>query len=246
MGSLRLILIFVLALAVALVATLPLKLIAIAAGGQDRFGYTSVYGPVWSGRAYGVRLGEGRVREVRVALRPVALLTGRLSLDLRAEDADLRGRGRAALGLGGSWSAQAVSVSISLGRLGLDGLPGLDPAEQIFIDIDSVAGQGSECRAAQGQVRSNALFTLGRAYGVDGPPLDGRLSCADGRLRLDYSGESSALSLTGEVVFDETGYAWRAEAQTASGEVADAFALAGFAREGEVFVRVGRVDFGEG
>ena len=239
----RLAAVFVLALLIGLVVTAPLRLVTIAAGGQDAIGYSAVHGTVWDGRIYGPRIAGAPLREVGLGLRPLALATGRLALDWRVDDVQARGSGVAWLAPGGRQGLAATELTLTLARLGVAPLPGLDLSEPVFIEIDRLEMRRWTCLRAEGGVRTNALYVLADNLGVDGPVLEGDLTCRGEDLALDFAGESADLSLAGELVFRPAGAAWSVEARTGDAEIADALALAGLEREGDHWTGSGLIEW---
>ena len=240
MSPLRLGLIFLATLLVALIATAPLRLVLDAAGGQSRLGFVSAYGSIWQGRVYGVRLGGNPIREVRVSLQPGSLMTGALAGRWSIADSSMGGEGEGEIRANGDWRMRAVEANATLSRLGLDGWPGLDPTERVFVRLDALAFREGACIEAAGEVRTGALITLARAFGADGPPLTGSLACDDGVLRLDYSGRSADVGVSGRILFDVEGYAWTARIETSLADLADALAVAGFEQADGDWVGEGR------
>lgn len=224
-----------------LIVLMPLKLVALAAGGSETLGYRDVFGTVWQGRVYGLRVNGVPVRELEVATDPLALLTGRLGGSWRLNDASLRGAGRARLsGNGNSLDLGPTQLVATLDRLGLDRLPGLDPAERVFIRLDGLVVRDGQCVSASGTARSGALIALARLYGHDGPTVTGTFACDEGRLVLDWAGEAEGLALRGRVGFRAGGYDWTARIETAWPELADSLALAGLERDGDAWQAAGR------
>ena len=215
-------------LAVWLIVLLPLKAVAIAAGGADRLGYDDVFGTVWNGRIYGLVTPGGRVREAAVSTRPAALLTGRLALDWQIADNSVSGRGRAALAPGGV-TLDDVSLTVPLDRLVAAGRAGLDPDTPVFVRLAHLQVQDGQCRAAQGSLRSDALAAAAVQYGVEAPRLTGDIACRGDDLVLTLSGESADMSVDGEAVLRPGGYDWHVRVRTGHAGLADALALAGFA-----------------
>lgn len=213
-----------------LIVLMPLKAVVMLAGPA---GYSDVYGTVWDGRIYDLRLQGQTVRETRIRLRPAGLLTGRLSLDWQVEDDSLRGRGRTDWGHGGV-RLTGTDFSVALDRVDAPDLPGLGGDERVQGRISELDWRNGTCRAAAGEVRTGALT------GFDGPVLTGQLACRDGVLVVDFAGRSDRLELDGEAVFGAQAVDWRVTARTEISDMADMLALAGFERDGDVWQREGR------
>ena len=217
-----------------LIVLMPLKAVVLLAGPA---GYSDVYGTVWDGRVYDLRLQGQTVREARVRLRPAGLLTGQLSLDWQIEDDSLRGRGRADWS-GGRVRLTGTDFSVALDRLDAPDLPGLVGGERVQGRISELDWRNGTCRAAAGEVRTGALT------GFDGPVLTGQLACRDEALLVAFEGRSDRLALDGEAVFGAQALDWRVTAQTGMSDMAEMLALAGFEREGEAWQREGRRAYG--
>lgn len=226
-----------------LIVLLPLKLVAVATGGAAAYGYRDVYGTVWSGRAYGVQLAGEAVQEIEVSLQPLALLRGAVRARWRASDDSLRGRGIAELA-GDRVRAESVNLVVDLGRFGIDAVPGLDPAEPVYITVNRLEMDGDRCVEAAGDLRTGALIAPARAYAIEAPMLTGQLDCREGELVLAWSGESDAFSLAGDVILRSSSYEWTVQAATQRGELTDMFALAGLVRDGDIWRGEGEGRYG--
>ncbi|WP_300528770.1 type II secretion system protein N [Maricaulis sp.] len=241
---LRYLLIGLAAVLVWLIALMPLKAVMIVAGGASAFGYQDVYGSLWHGRVYGMRIAAMPVREIELAVNPLPLLVGRLSAAWSVSDSSVRGQGQMAMA--GDWmELRETRFNASLERLGVPVFPGLDLDGQVSGNISRLELDGDTCRSAQGTVRTAALTQFAATYGFQGPDLAGQLSCREGRLVLDFSGMSDDLGLTGEIEFDRSGYQWSLELQTSRAELADVLALGGLERDGDVWRRQGSVSYGQ-
>jgi len=223
-----------------LIVLMPLKLVALAAGGAPVLGYRDVFGTIWDGRVYGLELNGVPVSELDVSLDPLVLMTGRIGGDWRVSDSNLRGSGAARLS-GTGLQLEATQLVVTLERLGLDAVPGLDPRERVFVRLDRLDYLDGRCRQASGSARTGALVGLARLYAQDGPELVGELGCEDGRVVLDWSGATDGLSLEGRVSFRPDGYDWQARVETGWPDFAEALALAGMQRDGSVWTAEGRV-----
>lgn len=241
---LRYLLIGLASLLVWLIVLMPLKAVMMVAGGASAFGYQDVYGSLWQGRIYGMRVaGAMPVREVELAVNPLPLLIGRMSAAWSVSDASLRGRGQMHWA-GDRLELNATRFDASLQRLGLSAFPGLDLDGQVSATLTQLELDGDTCLAAEGTMRTAVLSQFAATYGYDGPDLVGQFSCRDDRLVLDFSGISDDLSLTGEIDFDRSGYRWSLEVQTPRAELADVLALGGLQRAGNVWRRQGSVGYG--
>jgi len=220
-----------------LIVLLPLKAVVMLAG--DRLDYADVYGTVWDGRIYDLTTEGVPLREVRLQTHPLGWLSGRLVADWQVSDPELRGRGEVALG-GGGWTLSRTDVSVTLDRLDAPDLPGLDRGQFVQLRLAELAVDEGGCRRARGDARTGALTGFAASQGFEGPVLTGMFDCRDGRVVLDFAGQSADLDLSGEAVFEAQALTWTLTARTGRAELADALALAGLQRDGDAWRGQGR------
>jgi len=214
-----------------LIVLLPLKAVTVAAGGAGQLGYEDVFGTVWNGRVYGLTVQGERVREIAVSVAPLPLLAGRISADWRAADDGFTGNGHA-VWAPGHVRLDNASLTLPMGRLA-NMRDGLDPRDPVFVRLARLELRDGRCVEAAGSVRSGALVEPAAAYGVDAPPLEGDIACADGDVVMTFSGETPDVTVNGRVLLRAGGYDWQVDVRTGSSELADALALAGFQAEGD-------------
>lgn len=214
-----------------LIVLLPLKAVAVAAGGARALGYDDVFGTVWNGRVYGLAVRGQRVREIAVSVDPLPLLAGRISADWQAGDEGLAGSGHSVIAPG-RVRLDNVSLTVPLERL-TGGRDGLDPRDPVFVRLARLELREGRCVEAAGTVRSGALVEPAAAYGVDAPPLEGDIACEGGDLVMAFSGETPDVTVNGRTVLRTAGYDWQLDVRTANPDLADALALAGFRAEGD-------------
>ncbi|WP_291841901.1 type II secretion system protein N [Maricaulis sp.] len=229
-------------LVVWLIVLLPLKAVALAAGGSAALGYRDVFGTIWQGRVYGLNLNGVPVRELEVSLDPFALATGRLSGDWRIADASLRGDGRVSLSPGRLHLID-TDLDLSLATLGVPLPPGVRPTERIRTRIVELDMRDGACIAASGSASSGALTGLALVEGHTLPVLHGDWRCDGDRLVLDWSGEVDGLTAGGQVRFRADGYDWTARIETDWPDMADALALAGMRRDGSAWQAEGQESY---
>lgn len=183
-------LLFALALAGALAWTLPLSFV-MERSGAAAYGLTwqEAEGTLWNGRLSGVAYGAQPIGEARLALQPMALLSGVVRYDV--DWTGPPGRGRARLSVGrGHVEAEHVVVDLTLANL-----PGLarevrDSGGTASLTARRVRFEDGRCIAADGEARTTALKTVGARYGRALPELAGRIGCEAGMLVLPLEGES--------------------------------------------------------
>jgi general secretion pathway protein N len=218
---------------IALIALMPLSF-ARALSGDWLGDGASTYGRIWDGRIYGAGVGPARFERVDVGLRPLPLLTGRAVFDWQLADPYARGEGEAVAGLGG-YGVRNAQLTATMRALGL-ALPGVDPAESVQLDIETLTFGRDGCRAAAGDVRTAALVSFAASYDVTAPMLTGPLGCNQGNVTAELTGESGDMSLLLTVSVSPSGFwRWTAEARLPSDRLTAVFSAAGFTQDGEVW-----------
>lgn len=180
---------FAVTLMLALAATVPLPVALAWSGARDSMGYASARGTVWGGRIEGVGMAGLDLGTVRLALRPLALLTGQWRLDWFAEGRAGIGRGRAERGVIGD------HMRVSRTRFQLDLAQAPTPLPfpvlgQAWIEAERLQWQGRQCLKAEGQAGTDLLMRNSETLNWTGPRLRGPLACRNGRLVADLTGRT--------------------------------------------------------
>lgn len=223
MSTLRLLIVFAVALAAGLVATAPLSL----ALGGDALAARESSGSVWAGRLDGAVLGPLPLGDVEASLDPLRLLTGKASFRLQATGGAAAGRGRVTLG-GKALSIENLTGSTPLSLLGA--APPVDGVLRLKA-VDAAFANGL-CTRAAGEV--SADLSLG-----DAPlPLSGRPECRGAALALPLAGSRDGVGVTMLLTLQQNG-AYRADTHVATAEagLGAMLAGAGFARDGDAYPR---------
>lgn len=172
---------FLAALAFALVALLPLR---VAAGWFDLGGRglsaREASGSLWSGALMEARFGPVPLGDLRARLELLPLLLGRARLDLSREEAQGRLDGSVTVSRNG-FGIEDVTGQIRLGAL-------FAPSPLATLDLADVSArfENGLCESAEGQVRAG----LGGELAAAG--LAGVARCAEGALLLPLAGQSGA------------------------------------------------------
>lgn len=217
-------LVFLLALAVSAVALAPASFVPQRPG---EFAYQRATGSIWDGRYEGVVIGDLDVGEVDARLSPLRLLTATLAMDARFSGERVSGDLHIERGLFGNRSLRSGTLTV----VGLPLAPGFAlPAETSIEDLQ-VAFDRAQCRAASGNVETDALQRIPALTAWDGPALQGTAVCRDGAAQLLLSsenrhGEIASLLLT--LQGDGAGE-WRMSVSSSRQEVAAALQSVGFA-----------------
>lgn len=212
--------VFVVVLAVALIALMPMR---AAAGliGLDRMGLAagSVTGSVWKGRLQSASFRGAALGDVAAGVDPLALFTGttRLHLDMAA--------GRAVLVKNGE---RAGVVDADL-RIPLSLFPTAVPLPGTLTTDDLTAGfLGGRCVRAEGKVSADALQRTA-LLGEGGSALTGVPACDAGALVLPLRGRTQSANVELVLRIEGDGrYRMDTKVDTADPKLQSTLSLAGF------------------
>ncbi len=172
---------FLAAVAFALVALLPLSLAAgwFALDGRG-LSAREASGSLWSGALKEARFGPVPLGDVRARLEMLPLLLGRARLRLSRDEAQGRLDGAVTV------SRHGVGIDDVTGEVRLGAL--FAPAPLATLDLADLSArfEGGLCESAEGQVRA------GLAGDMTGSSLAGTARCAEGALLLPLAGQSGA------------------------------------------------------
>lgn len=237
----RLLAVFLVALLVGLVVSLPLKLVlGRPATGLD-LSRAEIHGSVWNGSIRGARFGQVSLRRAQIHTRPWALLGGHIATDWVLADPGLRGSGQAVIDLRGDWQLVDARLVGVPARLGLQAIPGLTEAAIITVIIDRLEYRGGHCSAARGEVDAALAEDLSQEFGLLVPDLHGTLHCRDGAMVAALTGESSDMTVEAETALGSAGVGWRVGITTVNADLGHVLAYSGFNLEDGVWRRNGEM-----
>jgi general secretion pathway protein N len=230
---------FLVALAVLLVAFAPLRLALDRAKVAERgLSAAGVQGTVWSGRLSAASFRGVRLGDLAVRLRLAPLLLGRTQLVLET----LERPGRAVLisgGGGGGLNDATLSVPIDLsqGPVPLRGELRLQDVTVLFRD--------GGCETAEGRVVTDLLTRNAEFLQWQGPELSAEIACRGRALLIPFRGRRDGTDVSASMTVDAAGrYRLETRVVTSDLSLAGALALAGFQRRPEGLTRVDQGRFG--
>ncbi|HEX7874014.1 MAG TPA: type II secretion system protein N [Sphingobium sp.] len=185
---------------IALIATLPLRLLFSMAGAEEyEIAARSIRGPVWWGAAEELQAGPVRIGTVDVMLSPVQLLLGRARFDISRKKGlpdDIEGALTAGIATRG--------VDDMTGTLPMGGALAPLPISAVEMHDVSIAFNGARCVKAEGRVR--ALLSAGVAGLNLANGLSGEVRCEGADLVIPLVSQSGSeridLRLSGEGRYD--------------------------------------------
>ncbi|PZU07877.1 MAG: type II secretion system protein N [Sphingobium sp.] len=208
-----------------LAAFLPLRL-ALGLAGLERLGVAAreVRGTIWSGRIDQLMLGRMPLGTVRAGVSPLALLTGRVRLDIARTKGlpdDVRG-----------------ALTVGFGRIGIDDVTGVVPLGRTFaplpvssLMLEDVSGYFAQdrCGHAEGRVRARMA---GKFPGLNlSQGLSGVVTCDGDALLLPLVSQSG-LERIDLRLWRSGRYVAEMRVETADATLAAALEQAGFAQAG--------------
>ncbi|MGF1605439.1 MAG: type II secretion system protein N [Rhodothalassiaceae bacterium] len=176
----RLIILFVLAFSAFALATLPLA-VAVSWVGLPGLRAAEISGTIWGGSLRRVAVASHYADQIRLAVRPLHLLAGRITTDLFVDAPGLFAQARLVRPIGGDlWRLRHGRARLDLARLPLDDAPPLLGA--LDLTVAHMTADGGRCVSAEGEAVSDVLQRSGARFQWQGPTLRGPIRCEAGRL----------------------------------------------------------------
>ena len=195
--------------------------------------WTQARGTIWQGQVTDIAVQQRKIGALELNLIPTSLLSGSLSYDARWVGPIGKGVGSISVSAS-SYSAKNVSLAVSLSEIP-DLVEELKQAEATFrmsqADVSWERFDG--CIRASGALQTDVVRLVGHQLQKDWPDLTGELSCENGNLVANLSGESAQGERFDVVFFMATSepVRYRANISGVSPDVENALALYGFKSE---------------
>lgn len=242
MRSFGIILLFVIGLIGGLIWQVPMSF-ALRQSGIVSTGvsWTQARGTIWQGQVTDISVQQRKIGALELNLLPGSLLAGALAYDARWVGPMGQGVGNISVSTN-RYSARNVSLAVSLSEIP-DLVEELKQAEATFrMSQADVSWQRFDgCVEARGSLQTDVVRLVGHQLQKDWPDLTGDLSCADGKLVANLSGES-ALGERFDVEFTmatSEPVRYRANISGVSPDVENALALYGFKFENGAYTLYG-------
>lgn len=218
--------VFASCLILVVLATLPLsfvlRMLDLPAQGLS---YSRVSGTVWNGAVSGLSWRGNDLGGAAIALRPLAMLRGRLGADVSLDGSGVvTGGGYAAMT---PWGLIVDDLSLSAD---IANLPLLLPMSgNISVEIAHADVRAGGCRQIDGAARTDALMNRPAGLAWQGPELTGPIECRGGALVIPLKGgaESQAIAVAMTLGADGS-FGIRVEARAPDSAVASVLSAIGF------------------
>ena len=218
--------VFVSCLIVVVLATLPLsfvlRMLDLPAQGLS---YSRASGTVWNGAVSGLSWRGNDLGGAKIALRPPAMLRGRLGADVTLDGSGVvTGGGYAAMT---PWGLIVDDLSLSAE---IASLPLLLPMSgKISVEIAHADVRAGGCSQIEGAARTDALMNRPAGLAWQGPELAGPIECRGGAIVVPLKGgaESQAIAVAMTLGADGT-FGIRIEARAPDSAVASVLSAIGF------------------
>jgi hypothetical protein len=217
-----------------LMASVPLSAV-IALINLDTRGitYARAEGSLWEGRLSGVAVRGQGLGNVDIEVNPWGLLLGRLDAHMAFDGSGaVSGQGRVILSATKHVSVEAFDVEADVGLL--SAVIPLKGNMSVAVRRADFTAQG--CRAAQVEVRTNALVDKPAGLNWSGPVLSGSAHCSDGALVIPLAGANGSETITASMqILPDGTFHVKINARTMDEMVISVLAAAGFVyAEGEM------------
>ena len=232
MKLLSYIFLFVLVLIVSLIALMPLSFVVKSTTHESVVSYRHISGTIWKGEIFGLVVNGQDVGDIRIKNAPMEMLTGRLQYSFSFAGHLGSGKGVAELGLD-----RGVRVRDIIAEINVQNINNLDPRLRSMpskVDVGVREGRWNnfgECQALSGNVRTDILTSIGRAYNWAGPSLSGVFSCDGPQTLVELQGSTGGDNISAHARLSGDGlYEVQAAVQTQDSGVASALESLEFQR----------------
>lgn len=239
MSRILLVLVFIVTFLGALIANLPARW-AFEQGGLARtaISHDRISGSVWNGRMTNVSIAGQRLGDVSFAIKPLALLSGKLNYEYDVAGPPGRFVGDISVGFD-----RSIEVSLPRARVDVQGLERLQevlrraPSEVRIEGLRLAVTSDGACTTASGALTSDILQANGERLGWSGPEMVGTLSCQNGVVGLSLESAEGPDVISAELSFDGRVaiYDLSARVESTNPNVVQAVQQLGFQAEGTGF-----------
>lgn len=239
----------ILAFLVLLLINLPLSLVLTLADARARgFGWDAAEGTVWNGTIGGASLSGYYIGRIDQRTSFLALLTGRVSSDIRVSGGAANGQGHVILSAG-RLRLRDTAVLIDLAGYNIVDAFGAPMRGMLRVETQALGLSADACLEGTASLWTDTMIYTARQYDGDGFPVSGTIRCAeDGRAEIALGGEENGRSVSVEGSIDPStlNYLAEAEVRGLDPELNDALLLYGFERRGDTLLLVQRGNLLEG
>ncbi len=235
-----LIAVFVLSFLGSLIFQMPAQLVARFAGlDRSPLIYERITGTIWSVQASGLSLANQPLGNARFKLQPAALVSGKLGYRVELTGESLFARGQVTVGPGGQ-----VRLADLVGQVDLHEMRRLDSrlrqsASRLDFTINALEmSRRGGCVEAVGQLRTDLLERVGKAWNWTGPVMAGPVAC-DGEslvVTLSDQGGPDRIAASASVAVPRNRYDIEARVVTGDEKIIPALRALEFQGDGDVFV----------
>ena len=227
-----------LALLIGAVSAAPASLAAPALSRAGQLSYQRIDGTIWAGTVRGASVNGFRLGDVSFTLRPSALFTGALKVDVEASGGSVTGGGEIGVRIDGrAFSLRDVAVDVDLGAIDRYTLFGLPYEGSARASVRRFEWGRAGCVAADASFWTDALNAAAKRLTGDGVELSGPIRCDGDRVALKLGGENAYGDATIDVaVSADLTYELAASVLPKKAEARRSLELLGFEADGQSLV----------
>ncbi len=219
-----------------LIVAAPAAMIApLIKGIAPGISYRSIDGTVWNARISGLRVEGVDLGNISAGINLRRLFTAVLSYNIAIEGQAVNGQAQFARSLLGGVEIRDADFIISRALLRRYALLSVPIDGSATISGATIVANNEGCVSAEGIVRTEALSSVAKQFGMGAFHLEGPLSCADGRMSMQFAGmqrDVGAISITLTELTDQR-YRMAVIIDTTDAALKQALQLAGFEGDGD-------------
>ncbi len=222
---------FVVALVIALLAYLPLRVVTQAIGLQSNgIQFDRAVGTIWRGSLSDVHVGGEAIGQVNLNLNAISLLQLKPAASFEFVGAAGNGKGLIVTGLN-----RELEIKDAFARIQLNTFKHLDAQlrrspSTLNLSISNLKiGAAGNCIEAAGGLKTDLLTVVGRSWAWDGPAMDGRIVCVGDDYELTLQNQTGLDEISAKAVLrSDNTYDVEASVKTQNPRLSNALISYGF------------------
>ncbi len=188
-------------------------------------------GTIWNGALEGVRAEGVLLGDLSFKTNPLALLMGRLDIDVSAGGGALTGKGHVSVGVDGRATIENAQLLFELDAATRFSFLGAPLEGSVRADINRLVVTRQGCIASAAKIRTDVLAAPAKRFAAEAFDLSGESQCSGRDYLVSLSGNGGEGAVTLSIrISPNLAYTLIAEAQPARTEVAEALQFLGFQR----------------
>lgn len=197
--------------------------------------FSMISGTLWHARISGLQAEGVYIGNVSADINLLRLFTAAFSYDVEIDGQTVNGQARFSKSLFGGVEIRDADFDISRALLRRYALLGVQVDGSARISGGNIIVNKKGCFLAEGLVRTDALSSIAKQFGMGAFDVEGPLNCSDGRMSLQLDGVQNDIGTVSVTLTELTDYRYRMAViiETPDAALKQALQLAGFEVDGD-------------